>query len=66
MLVLDTDILIDIQRGHVAAAAWFQSLTNPPHVPEFVLMELMQAARSQKELVASRTLTQPLSVLYPS
>ena len=26
MLVLDTDVLIDVQRGHAAALAWFAGL----------------------------------------
>ena len=28
MYVLDTDVLIDIQRGHAPALAWFASLTE--------------------------------------
>ena len=27
MLILDTDVLIDVQRGHAATLAWFAGLT---------------------------------------
>jgi predicted nucleic acid-binding protein len=44
MYLLDTDILIDIQRGHVSALEWFRSLQQLPAVPGFVVMELIQDA----------------------
>jgi predicted nucleic acid-binding protein len=46
MLVLDTDVLIDVQRGHAAALAWFASLTDLPPVPGLVVMELIQGAQN--------------------
>lgn len=42
MRLLDTDILIDVQRGHPPALAWFSSLTEVPYLPGFVAMELLQ------------------------
>jgi predicted nucleic acid-binding protein len=42
MYLLDTDVLIDIQRGHEPAISWFSSLTEVPSVPVFVVMELVQ------------------------
>ncbi len=41
MLLLDTDILIDIQRGHAPALAWFSSLTEIPNVPGLVVLRLL-------------------------
>lgn len=35
MYLLDTDVLVDIQRGHTPAIAWFASLTTLPSVPGF-------------------------------
>ena len=43
MLVLDTDVLIDVQCGHAAALAWFASLTDLPSVPGLAVMELCRA-----------------------
>jgi predicted nucleic acid-binding protein len=37
MYLLDTDVLIDIQRGHVPAIDWFASLAAVPSVPGFVV-----------------------------
>jgi predicted nucleic acid-binding protein len=41
VLLLDTDILIDIQRGHAPALTWFSSLPELSFVPGFVVMELV-------------------------
>lgn len=49
MDVLDTDILIDIQRGHAPAVAWFTTLTELPSVPGFVVMELVQGAQNAQQ-----------------
>ena len=50
MELLDTDVLIDVQRGHPPALAWFNSLTDLPAVPGFVVMELIQDARNTQEV----------------
>ena len=42
MYVLDTDILIDVLRGHQPAIAWFTTLSELPSVSGFVVMELIQ------------------------
>jgi predicted nucleic acid-binding protein len=44
MLVLDTDVLIDVQGGHAAAISWFAGLSELPSVPGLVVMELIQGA----------------------
>lgn len=41
MYVLDTDVLIDIQRGYPPALAWFSNLTELPALPGLVVMELI-------------------------
>jgi predicted nucleic acid-binding protein len=66
MFILDTDILIDVQRGHAAALAWFAGLTEVPSVPGLVVMELIQGARDAKEVREALRLTAPLPVLWPS
>jgi predicted nucleic acid-binding protein len=50
MDLLDTDVLIDVQRGHPPALAWFAGLTELPAVPGLVVMELVQDARNLKKL----------------
>jgi predicted nucleic acid-binding protein len=66
MLVLDTDVLIDVQRGHTAALAWFASLTEVPSVPGLVVMELIQGARDAKQVREALRLTAPLPVVWPT
>ena len=41
MDLVDTDVLIDVQRGHPPALVWFASLTLMPAVPGFVVLELL-------------------------
>lgn len=52
MIVLDTDVAIDIRRGIPAAVAWFSSL--PPTeiiiLPGFVAMELVFGTKDKKDL----------------
>ena len=66
MLILDTDVIIDVQRRHPPAMAWFSSLTDIPHLSGFVVMELMQSARNKTELTAAKQLISPFSVAWPS
>ncbi|HYV37154.1 MAG TPA: PIN domain-containing protein [Gemmataceae bacterium] len=66
MDLVDTDVLIDIQRGHPPAMAWFATLANLPAVPGFVVMELVQDARNGKELRQALKLVAPLQVVWPS
>ena len=41
MYLLDTDVLIDIQRGHGPAVAWFSSLIELPSLPGIVVMVMI-------------------------
>jgi predicted nucleic acid-binding protein len=66
MYLVDTDILIDVQRGHPPALAWFAALTDLPAVPGFVSMELIQDARNGRELRQSLKLVSPLQVVWPT
>ena len=66
MFVLDTDVLIDVQRGHPAAVAWFTGLADVPPVPGFVVMELIQGAGNLHQVRAAQKLVAPLPVLWPT
>ena len=66
MFLLDTDILIDVQRGHANAVAWFAGLTDVPSVPGFVVMELIQGANHLQQVRAAHKLVTPLPVIWPT
>ncbi len=66
MDLVDTDVLIDIQRGHSPALAWFAGLTELPAVSGFVVMELVQDARTAREVRRALKLVGPLKVVWPT
>lgn len=66
MLVLDTDVLIDVQRGHAAALGWFATLTVLPSVPGFVVMELIQGAKNIRQVREVLRMTAPLPMIWPT
>jgi predicted nucleic acid-binding protein len=66
MELVDTDVLIDVQRGHPPALTWFAGLTVLPAVPGFVVMELVQDARNKREVRRALKLVAPLQVVWPT
>lgn len=50
MILLDTDVAIDILRNHGPAVSWLQGLgTAPLGIPGLVLMELLQGCQNKAE-----------------
>ena len=50
MLLLDTDVMIDLLRQYPPAVAWLDSLGEEEIVlPGFVMMELIQGCRNKRE-----------------
>lgn len=66
MYLLDTDVLIDIQRGHAPAIAWFAGLQDLPIVPGFVVMELIQDAKNTQQVRNALKLTASFSIVWPT
>ncbi len=64
--LLDTDVLIDIQRGHASALSWFAGLTELPSVPGLVVMELAQDAQNRQQVRQALRLVAPLPVVWPT
>ncbi|MBW4439958.1 MAG: PIN domain-containing protein [Plectolyngbya sp. WJT66-NPBG17] len=64
MYLLDTDVLIDIERGHEPAIAWFATLTDIPSVPGFVVMELVQDSRNIQAVRKALKLVAPLPIIW--
>jgi len=66
MELLDTDVLIDVQRGHPPALAWFAALTALPGVPGLVVMELIQDSRNASEVRKALKLVAPFQIVWPT
>ena len=66
MYLLDTDILIDIQRGHDPALAWFGSLDELPVVSGFTVIELIQDAPNAQHVRKALKLVSPLTTVWPT
>ena len=50
MILLDTDVVIDILRNHPPAVNWLQGLGSAPlGIPGLVLMELLQGCQNKGE-----------------
>jgi predicted nucleic acid-binding protein len=66
MELVDTDVLIDVQRGHSPAVAWFAGLTDLPAVSGFVVMELIQDVQNSRQVRSALKLVAPLQIVWPS
>ena len=66
MYLVDTDVMIDIQRGYGPALAWFASLPELPSISGFVVMELIQDAQNQQQVRQVLQLVAPLPIVWPT
>ncbi len=67
MIFLDTDVLIDCQRGLPAAAAWLrQNETTAFAIPGIVAMELVVGCRDKKDLRITQTFLKRFPVVWPN
>lgn len=66
MQLLDSDVLIDIQRGFAPAVDWFASLDELPGVPGYAAMELIQDARNARQVDEALRLLAPMRIVWPS
>jgi tRNA(fMet)-specific endonuclease VapC len=66
MLLLDTDVMVDLLRRHPPAVAWLQSLGEEEiGLPGLVVMELIQGCRNQTEQQQLKDSLTPYSVVWP-
>ncbi len=63
-MIVDTDILIDLQRKHPPAISWFASLDTVPNVPGFVVMELIQGCKHKEALLTVKRLLDPFEIVW--
>ncbi len=66
MILLDTDIMVDILRDYPPAVQWMQSLGDEAiALPGFVVMELIQGCQTKIELTNIRKRLAQFQVYWP-
>jgi predicted nucleic acid-binding protein len=67
MLLIDTDVMVDVLREHPPALAWLRSLgSDAIGVPGLVAMELLQGCRNQAEQRRVVKVLRPYALCWPS
>ncbi len=67
MIILDTDIMIDLLRGYPPALKWLQALEDTPILlPGFVVMELIQGCRNKKEQTQLEKKLFKFKIIWPT
>ena len=67
MILLDTDVVIDILRGHPPAVAWLRGLgASILGLPGLVVMELVQGCQDKTEQQRVERFCQPHPLFWPT
>ncbi|MBM4423277.1 MAG: type II toxin-antitoxin system VapC family toxin [Chloroflexi bacterium] len=66
MVLLDTDVMVDLLREHVPAVRWLDSLDEEILLPGFVVMELIQGCASRAEQRRLQKALAGYRVIWPS
>jgi predicted nucleic acid-binding protein len=68
LLLLDTDVVIDIARQYPGALAWLRSLSPNEEIalPGYVVMEMIQGCASREEVNKIRASLAPYRVYWPT
>lgn len=67
MLLLDTDVMIEILRGSPEAVSWLQNLGSTPiGLPGLVAMELLQGCRNRTEQRNVEKKLKPYQLFWPA
>jgi predicted nucleic acid-binding protein len=67
MILVDTDVMIDVLRRHEPALAWLRSLGEQAlGISGLVAMELMQGCRNRNEQRRVATLLRPYVLYWPN
>jgi predicted nucleic acid-binding protein len=67
MILLDSDVMIDLLRGYPPAVAWLETLDEAEELalPGFVVMELIQGCRNKEEQERLQRTVAPYGVVWP-
>jgi hypothetical protein len=66
MILVDTDVMVDVMRRHAPALAWLGSLnTGTIGIPGLVAMELLQGCRNREEQRRVENVLRPHILYWP-
>lgn len=67
MILMDTDVMVDIVRRYPPAVEWLQSLGSAEiALPGFVVMELIEGCRNKSEQRRVERVVKPFEIVWPS
>jgi predicted nucleic acid-binding protein len=67
MILLDTDVMVDVPRRYAPATSWLASLgSETVGIPGLVAMELVQGCRSRQKQLQVESLLRPFVLYWPS
>lgn len=67
MILLDTDVMIDVLRDYDPALSWLRSLgAEPVGLPGIVAMELLQGCRDGQEQRRVQNVMRPYALYWPT
>ena len=67
MIICDTDVMVDVLRGHPAAISWLLSKHHESvTLPGLVMMELVQGCRNRSEQLKIKKTFKDYPLLWPS
>jgi predicted nucleic acid-binding protein len=67
VILLDSDVMIDLLRQYPPAVAWFDMLDEDEEIalPGYVVMELIQGCRNKEEQERLQRAVMPYGVVWP-
>ena len=66
MALIDTDVLIDLLRGHEPTRLWLAGLPENPDIPGPAAMELYQGCHNKRESDGVSKLLRTFLIVWPS
>jgi len=67
MILVDTDVMVDVMRRHSPAIAWLDSLgPEAMGIPGLVAMELLQGCRNRREQKRAESVLRSYTLYWPS
>ncbi len=65
-MILDSDVLIDLQRKHPPAVTWFTTTETPLHIAGIAVMEVFAGCRNKSEWLKAEAFFAPSDLFWLS